>query len=61
MFSTKLFNKYIYELYDMDIKDSYELVSNNTNYLDNVSINDVLDIKFSCYQDVIILYNDISN
>lgn len=58
MLENKLFDKDIYELYDMDIKDTYELISNNTNYLDNISIDDVLDIKFSCYQDVIILLNN---
>lgn len=58
MLENKLFGKDICELYDMDVKDSYELVSNNTNYLDNISIDKVLDIKFSCYQDIIILLND---
>lgn len=58
MLENKLFEKDIYELYDMDVNDSYELVSNNTNYLDNISIDEVLDIKFSCYQDVIILLSN---
>lgn len=58
MLENKLFDKYIYELYDMDIKDAYELISNNTNYLDNISIDEVLDIKFSFNQDIIILLND---
>ena len=42
----------------MDVNDSYELVSNNTNYLNNISIDNVLDIKFSFNQDVITLLND---
>ena len=58
MLDNKLFDKDICELYDMDVNDSYELVSNNTNYLDNISIDDVLDIKFSYYQDVIILLSN---
>lgn len=58
MLENKLFNKDICELYDMDVKDSYELVSNNTNYLDDISIDNVLDIKFSVNKDIIILLND---
>lgn len=58
MLENKLFDKEICKLYDMDVKDAYELISSNTNYLDNISIDEVLDIRFSYYKDVIVLLSN---
>lgn len=50
-----LFGVNISILYDYKLNKAYNLVKTNTNYLDSISIDEVEDIKFSCYKDVIIL------
>jgi hypothetical protein len=54
----KLYGKAIYLLYDCDIDESYELVSKNTNYLDNIKRNEIKDIRYSYYKETIILLKD---
>lgn len=54
----KLFGEDIVRLYNYDVLKSYELIKNNTNYLDNITIEQVRDIKFSVAKDIIILLND---
>lgn len=41
--------------YDLDLEKKYELVRTNTNYLKNTTIEEVKDIKFSIFKDIIIL------
>lgn len=44
--------------YDLGVNDAYDLVNKNTNYLKDISVVKVKDIKFSYYKDIIILLND---
>ena len=55
---TKLFGVDIVKLYDYDVPRAYDFVKNNTNYLNNISISEVKDIKFSVTQDIIVLLNN---
>ena len=51
----KLFGEDIDVIYTFDLNTAYGFVNNNTNYLDNISIDKVKEIKFSYYKDIIIL------
>lgn len=51
----KLFDEDIDIVYTFDLNKAYNFVNKNTNYLDNISINDVQEIKFSYYKDIFIL------
>lgn len=52
---TKLFGENIIALYNYDFLRAYDFVKNNTNYLNNIPVEDVKDIKFSASKDIIIL------
>ena len=51
----KLFGEDIDVVYAFDLNTAYDFVHKNTNYLDNLSIDEVQEIKFSYYKDIIIL------
>ena len=51
----KLFNVDINTVYGLNLEDAYEFVNNNTDYLKDISIDEVKEIKFSSYKDIIIL------
>jgi len=51
----KLFGENIDDVYFFDLKTAYDFVNKNTNYLENISIDEVKEIKFSYYKDIIIL------
>ena len=54
----EIFGIDIIHAYALNKKDAYDLVYKNTKYLKDISINEVKDIKFSYYKDIIILLND---
>lgn len=54
----ELFGVPIETLYDYNLKQSYDFVKEHTNYLTDISINDVRDIQFSLYGNVIILLSN---
>jgi|GEM_PF-2412239 hypothetical protein len=62
MFNTEvneLFGVSIEVLFDYNLKQAYDFVKENTDYLDdNILINDVRDIQFSLYGNVIILLSN---
>lgn len=61
MFNTEvneLFGVPIEALFDYNLKQSYDFVKENTDYLDDILINDVRDIQFSLYGNVIILLSN---
>lgn len=51
----KMFGIDIVELYNYDLEKAYNFTISNTDYLKNISIEEVKEIKFSCYKDIIIL------
>lgn len=51
----ELFGVPIEALFDYNLKQSYDFVKEHTDYLDGILINDVRDIQFSLYGNVIIL------
>lgn len=53
--TAELFGIDIVEVYDYSLDKAYNLIKDNTDYLDNISINEVKEIKFSSYKDIIIL------
>ncbi len=54
-----LFGVDLDELYcNGDSKMAYNLVKSNTSYLNNISLEDVEMIEFSCYKDIIVLLKD---
>lgn len=61
MFNTEvneLFGVSIEVLFDYNLKQAYDFVKENTDYLDDILINDVRDIQFSLYGNVIILLSN---
>lgn len=54
----KLFGVDIVNLYNYDLDESYNFVKDNTDYLKYISIEEVKDINFSFYKDIIILMCD---
>lgn len=61
MFNTEvneLFGVPIEALFDYNLKQSYDFVKEHTDYLDGILINDVRDIQFSLYGNVIILLSN---
>lgn len=54
----KLFGIDIIKLYNYNLDKAYNIVKNNTSYLDNIYIDEVKEIKFSYYKDIIILLKD---
>ena len=54
------------ELFGLDIVKAYELsldeadtfIKSNTNYLNNIDLNSIKDIKFSCFKDIYVLLKD---
>lgn len=55
---TKLFGVDIVKLYNYDVSEAYNFVKDNTDYLSDISIDDVKDIEFSATSDIIILLNN---
>jgi len=51
----KLFGEDIDVIYAFDLNTAYDFVNKNTNYLENIMIDEVKEIKFSYYKDIIIL------
>ena len=51
----KLFGEDIDVIYAFDLNTAYDFVNKNTNYLENIMIDEVQEIKFSYYKDIIIL------
>jgi len=51
----KLFGKDITELYEMNIKELYKIIKENTNYLNNLGFDEVNEIKVTWYHDILIL------
>lgn len=51
----KLFDVDITTVYDFSLETSFDFVNKNTNYLKNITIDEVSEIKFSYYKDIIIL------
>lgn len=51
----KLFGIDIMSLYNSDLDKAYNLIKCNTNYLDNITFDEVKEIKFSDEKDIIIL------
>lgn len=61
MFNTEvneLFGVPIEALFDYNLKQAYDFVKENADYLDDILINDVRDIQFSLYGNVIILLSN---
>lgn len=61
MFNTEvneLFGVPIEVLFDYNLKQAYDFVKENTDYLDDILINDVRDIQFSLYGNVIVLLSN---
>lgn len=61
MFNTEvneLFGVSIEALFDYNLKQAYDFVKENADYLDDILINDVRDIQFSLYGNVIILLSN---
>lgn len=54
----KLFGVDIVKLYNYNLDKAYNFVKNNTDYLIDVPIEEVKDINFSAYKDIIILLRD---
>lgn len=50
-----IFGVNIVDLYEYKLNKKYDLIKNNTNYLENISISEIKDIQFSWYKDIIIL------
>nr|MBP3259274.1 hypothetical protein [Bacilli bacterium] len=55
---TKLFGVDIVKLYNYDVSKAYNFVKDNTDYLNDISIDEVKDIEFSATSDIIILLNN---
>ncbi len=53
-----IFGIKLYLAYDLDIEKKYQLIKDNTIYLNNINIEDIKDIKFSIWKDIIVLLND---
>lgn len=51
----KLFGEDIDVVYFFDLNTAYNFVNKNTNYLENINIDEVKEIKFSYYKDIFIL------
>ena len=51
----KLFGEDIDVVYFFDLNTAYNFVNKNTNYLENIIIDEVKEIKFSYYKDIFIL------
>lgn len=51
----KLFGEDIDVVYFFDLNTAYNFVNKNTNYLENITIDEVKEIKFSYYKDIFIL------
>ena len=54
----KLFGVDIVKLYNYNLDKAYNFVKDNTDYLIDVPIEEVKDINFSAYKDIIILLRD---
>ena len=52
---TELFGVDITTVYDFELEAAYDFINKNTNYLKNISIDDMKEITFSCYKDIVIL------
>lgn len=53
--TVKMFGVDIDTVYDFELNDAYEFVNKNTNYLKDISIDEIKEIKFSYYKDIVIL------
>lgn len=51
----EIFGVDITTVYDFELEAAYDFINKNTNYLKNISIDDVKEISFSCYKDIVIL------
>jgi len=56
--SIKIFGEDIINLYNYDIFKAYNFVKRNTNYLNNISIDEVKNIMFSATKDIIVLLSN---
>ena len=54
----KLFGEEIVRLYNYNLDKAYNFVKDNTDYLKDISIEEVKEINFSAYKDIIILLHD---
>ena len=54
----EIFGLDIVKAYELSLNEAYEFVKANTNYLDNIDLNNIKDIKFSCFKDIYILLKD---
>ena len=52
---TELFGVDITTVYDFELEVAYDFINKNTNYLKDISIDEVKEIEFSCYKDIVIL------
>lgn len=51
----ELFGVDITSIYDYELADAYEFINKNTDYLKNVSVDELKEVTFSCYKDIVIL------
>lgn len=56
--SDSFFGISIVSAYDLELKEAYKLINDNTNYLINIPFDDVKEIEISYYKDIFILLND---
>ena len=56
--SIQLYGVDITRLYNYDLEKAYNFVKDNTNYLDDLSLDKVKNISFSVYKDIIVLLED---
>ena len=54
----KLYGEPKWLLYDYDVDKSYKFISKNTGYLDNITRDEIKDIAYSYYNEIIILLKD---
>lgn len=58
MEDTNFYGVDIVTAYDMSIQEKYNIIKENTKYLDNIDKKEIKDIKINYYKDIIILLNN---
>ena len=58
MDDTNFYGVDIVTAYDMSIQEKYNIIKENTKYLDNIDKKEIKDIKINYYKDIIILLNN---
>lgn len=53
-----IFGLDIVKAYDLELEEAYNFIKQNTKYLDNVSLEDVKEIRISYYKDIFVLLKD---